>query len=106
MSGALSLKFFEVGIPNFVCISILGWRSVTYYFRVTDLDLWPSLNYYCVRSVSLIFFEVGIPNLVCGCILGWQSVAYHIQVIVTLTLVSDLVFRMIVLGAYLLYYLR
>ena len=57
-----------------------------------------------VRSISPIFFEKGIPNLVCGYILGWQSVAYHFQVTVTLT--SDLVFRIIVSGAYLLYYLR
>ena len=55
-------------------------------------------------SVHYIFFEVGIPNLVCGYILGWRSVAYHFWVTVTLT--SDLVFRIIVSGAYLLYYLR
>ena len=57
-----------------------------------------------VRSISPIFFEVGIPNLVCGYILGWRSVAYHFRVTVTLT--SDLVLRIIVSGAYLLYYLR
>ena len=49
-----------------------------------------------VRSISPIFFEVGIPNLVCGYILGTGSVAYHIRVTVTLTLTSDLVFRIIV----------
>ena len=54
---------------------------------------------FCVRSISPIFFEVGIPNLVCGCILGWRSVAYHNWVTVTLT--SDLVFRIIVSDAYL-----
>ena len=59
-----------------------------------------------VRSISPIFFEIGIPNLVCGYILGWGSVAYHFRVTVTLTLTSDLVFRIIVSGAYLLYYLR
>ena len=53
-----------------------------------------------------IFFEVGISNYVCGCILGWRSVAYHFRVTVTLTLTSDLVFRIVVSGAYLLYYLR
>ena len=57
-----------------------------------------------VRSISPVFFEVGIPNLVCGYILGWRSVAYHFQV--TMTLTSDLVLRIIVSGAYLLYYLR
>ena len=57
-----------------------------------------------VRCISPTFFEVGIPNLMCGCILGWRSVAYHFQVTVTLT--SDLVFRIIVSGAYFLYYLR
>ena len=29
------LIFFEVGIPNLVCICIWGWESVTYHFRVT-----------------------------------------------------------------------
>ena len=56
--------------------------------------------------VSPLFFEIGIPNLVCGYILGWRSVAYHFRVTVTLNLTSDLVFRIIVSGAYLLYYLR
>ena len=80
-----------------------------------DLDLW--LSFYSnknvrpsvplrVRCISPIFFEVGIPNLMCGCILRWQSVAYHFRVTVTLTLTSDLVFKIIVSGAYLLYYLR
>ena len=59
-----------------------------------------------VRSISPIFCEVGIPNLVCGYILGWRSVAYHFRVTVILTLTSDLVFRIIVSAAYLLYYLR
>ena len=58
------------------------------------------------RSLSPIFFEVGIPNLVCGYILGLRSVAYHFWVTVTLTLTSDLVFRIIVSRAYLLFYLR
>ena len=57
-----------------------------------------------VRSISPIFFVVWIQNLVCGYILGWRSVAYHFRV--TLTLTSDLVFRIIVSRAYLLYYLR
>ena len=29
------LIFFEVGIPNLVCICILGRQSVTYHFGVT-----------------------------------------------------------------------
>ena len=60
-------------------------------------------SHFRVRYISPIFFEVGIPNLVCGYILGWRSVAYHFRVTVTLT--SDLVFIIIVSGAYLLYYL-
>ena len=51
-----------------------------------------------------IFFEVGIPNLACGLILGWWRDTYHFRVSVTLT--SDLVFRIIVSGAYVLYYSR
>ena len=30
-----SLIFFEVGIPNLMCICILAWRNVTYHFWVT-----------------------------------------------------------------------
>ena len=57
-----------------------------------------------VRCISPRFFEVEIPNLMCGYIMGWWSVAYHFRVTVTLT--SDLVVRIIMSGAYLLYYLR
>ena len=69
-----------------------------------DLDLCPSFNNNCVRSISLILFEKGIPNLVCECILGWLSVLYHLRVTVTWT--SGLVLIIIVSGAYLFYYLR
>ena len=99
-----------------VCGCILGLRSVMYYFRVTvTLTLTSDLVFIVikcpsvplhVRCISPIFFEARIPNLMCGCILGWQSVAYNFWVTVTLTLTSDLVFRIIVSGAYLLYYLR
>ena len=112
----ISPIFFEVGIQNLVCGCILGWPSVAYHFRGhCDLDLYLWLSFYsdrnvrpsvplCVWCISPIFFEVGIPNLMCGCILGWRSVAYHFQVTVTLT--PDLVFILIVSGAYHLYYLR
>ena len=92
---------------------MLGWPSVAYQFQVTvTLTLTSDLVFIeitmsvplRVRCISPIFFEVGILNLMCGCILGWQSVGYHFQVTVTLT--SDLVFRKLVSGAYLLYYLR
>ena len=70
-----------------------------------DLDLW--LSFYSnhnvrpsvplrARCISPIFFEVGIPNLMCGCILGWRTVAYHFRITVTLT--SDLLFRIFVCG--------
>ena len=65
-----------------------------------DLDLPPSFKNYCIRILSPEFFEVGIPKLVCRCILGWRSVAYRFRVFLTLT--SDLVFRIIVSGAYLI----
>ena len=64
-----------------------------------DLDLLPSFNNDCVRSISLILFEIGIPNLVCECILGWSRVLYHLRV--TMTLTSGLVFRKIVSRTYL-----
>ena len=37
MFGALVSILFELGIPNLVCICILGWQSVMYQF--CDLDL-------------------------------------------------------------------
>ena len=51
-----------------------------------------------------MLFEVGILNLACRCNLGRRRVVYHN--LVTMTLTSDLVFRIIVSGAYLIYYLR
>ena len=80
------------------------WEA--YSNRTVSPSVCPSVcpSRFRVRSISPIFFEVGISNLVCGCILGWRIVAYHFRVTVTLT--SDLVFSIIVSGAYLLYYLR
>ena len=49
-------------------------------------------------GITSMFFEVGIPNLVCGCVLVRPSVAYLVWVNVTLT--SDLVFRIIMFGAF------
>ena len=46
-----------------------------------------------------ILFELRIPNLVCGCILGWQSVMYQFCDL-------DLISRIIVSGAYFIFYLR
>ena len=54
--------------------------------------------------VECLTRDQGAAGLVCECILGWLSVVYHFRVTVTLT--SDLVFRVIVSRAYLLYYLR
>ena len=117
MSGAylcISPIFFKVGIPNLVCGCIFRWQSVAYHFWVTvTLTLTSDLVFIVIKCpsvplrvwcISPIFFEVGIPNLVCGCIFGWRSVAFHFWVTVTLT--SDLVSRIIVSRAYLLYYLR
>ena len=55
-----------------------------------------------VRYIFPRFFEVGNSNLVFGYILGWWSVVYHFQVTVTLTLTSDLVFRIGMSGEYLI----
>ena len=57
----------------------------------------------CPENISYIF-KGGIPNVVCGCAFGWQSVTYHF--LVTLTLTSDLVCRIIVYITYFLYQLR
>ena len=65
-----------------------------------DLDLWPSFNDNCVRSISLILFEIGIPILVYECILGWWRVLYHFIGHCDLDLC--LVFRKIVSGAFLI----
>ena len=45
------------------------------------------------------FFNLGIPLLMCIRIFGWRSVAYYFLGNVTLTF--DLIFRIIVPGAYL-----
>ena len=102
---SISLILFEVGISNLVRGCILGWRSVAYHNWVTvtlNLTSDPlSWKLHWVWCISPIFFEIGIPNLVCKCILGWGGVTCQFWVTVTLT--SDLVLRIIVSGAYLLY---
>ena len=50
-----------------------------------------------MSSAYHLFAEVGIPDLICGCILELQSDTYYFWVTVTLT--SDLVFRIIASGA-------
>ena len=119
MSGAYLLYSWRKEFQIWCVDASLGWRTVAYHFRVTvtltltsdlvfiviTMSVCPSVPLR-VRCISPIFFELGIPNLMCGCILGWGSVAYNFRVTVTLTLTSDLVFRIIVSGAYLLYYLR
>ena len=69
----------------------------------SDLDLSHSFKNYCIPSIFLILFEIEIPNLACGCILEWWSVVFHLRT--SLILTSDLIFRIIVAGAYHLYYL-
>ena len=63
------------------------------------LGLWPRFWNNRGWSIFSILFELGIPNLVCGCIFGWQSVMYQFCD-------HDLISRIILLGAYLIYYLR
>ena len=105
---SISLILFEVGISNLVCGCILGWRSVAYHNWVTvtlNLTSDPvSWKMHWVWCISPIFFEIGIPNLVCKCILGWGVVTCQFWVTVTLT--SDLVLRIIVPRAYLIYSLN
>ena len=59
-----------------------------------DLDLLPRFKKNRVRSISLILLKVGNPNLVVGMQL-WMAEC-HIPFLVTLTLTSDLVCRIIV----------
>ena len=79
---------------------ILGWPSVSYHFWVTGTltsDLFFRIIMF--RAVFFIIFELGIPNLGCGCNLRWQSVMYQFCDL-------DLISRIILSGAYLIYYLR
>ena len=90
--------FFEVGIPNLVCRCFLGWPSVAYHFWVT-VTLTSDLVFKIILFGAFfsILFELGIPNLVCGCIFGWSSVMYQFCDL-------DLISRIILSGAYLIYY--
>ena len=65
------------------------------------LDLWLSLQNNRVQNISLILFEMGIPNLLY--VTSLEADLSHIFRSVILT--HDLVSRIIVSGAYLLYYL-
>ena len=96
---AESVPFTFIIVIIFLCPQRNFGRHI-----VIALSVRPSVrpSRFRVPSISPIFLKVGIPNLVCGYILGWRSVAYHFRVTVTLTLTSDLVFRIIVSGAYLI----
>ena len=59
-----------------------------------------------VWCISSIVFKVGISKLVRWCILSLWSAAYYLLVTVTMMLTSDLVSKMIVSRANLLYQLR
>ena len=105
--GNESTVLWNIGFFIYIVLKTIVFIA----FLMPPKELWEAYSNHTVRpsrfrvrSISPIFFEVEIPNLVCGYILGWQRVAYHFRV--TLTLTSDLVFRIIVSGAYLLYYLR
>ena len=103
MISNLNNKYMLQGYTaNFLYMVFMPPKELWEAYSYRTISVRPSR--FRVRSISPIFFEIGIPNLVCGYILGWGSVAYHFRVTVTLT--SDLVFRIIVSGAYLLYYLR
>ena len=91
---SISLIFFEVGIPNLVCICILAWWSLTYFFQANVTLTSDLVLIIIVSGAYLILFENGIPNLVGDCILGCVSVLYHLWVTVILT--SDLVLILIV----------
>ena len=90
---------FEVGISNLVCGCFFGWPSVAYHFWVT-VTMTSDLGFRIIMFGAFfsILFELGIPNLVCGCIFGWQSVMYQFCDL-------DLISRIILSGAYLIYYL-
>ena len=72
-------------------VSVLGHCNLDLISRLNLSGEYPSIY-------------IGIPNLVYGCIFRWCYVAYHFSVTVILT--YDLVSRIIVSGAYLLYNLR
>ena len=57
-----------------------------------------------VQDISPILLEVGIQKLVCGCILVECRISILDHLYLTLT--SDLIYRIIVSGAYHLHYLR
>ena len=92
--------FFEVGIPSLECGFFLGWPSVAYHFLVT-VTLTSDLVFTIIMFGAFfsILFELGIPKLVCGCFFGWQSVMYQFC---DLNLIS----RIILSGAYFIYYMR
>ena len=53
---SLSLIFFEVGIPNLVCICILGWLSLTYYFLATVTLTYDLVLIIIVSGAYLLYY--------------------------------------------------
>ena len=63
------LILFKIGIPNFVCGCILGWRVSCTIYRYCYLT--SDLLFRIIVSGTFLLYDlkVGIPNLACGCIL-------------------------------------
>ena len=55
---SISLIFFEVGIPNLVCIYIFGWWSLTYYFLAT-VTLTSDLVLIIIVSGAYLLYYLG-----------------------------------------------
>ena len=53
----ISPIFFQVGIPNLVCVCIFGWRSVVYHLQVT-VTLTPDLvSRNCIESGAYLLYR-------------------------------------------------
>ena len=75
-------------------------QSVAYHFWVT-VTLISDLVFRIIMFGTFLslLFELEIPNLVCSCILGWPSLTYQFCDL-------DLISRIILSGAYFIYYFR
>ena len=101
MFGAYLLYSFESGIPNLVCICILGWGSVTYHFWVT-VTLTSDLVFMIIVSGDYLLYYLRQESQFWCMNASWDDGVSGTILWVTVTLTSDLVFRKIVSGAYLI----
>ena len=94
---------FEIGIPNLVCVCILGCQSAQYHFRVNLMLTYDLVSRITVAGAYCTYYLMQESQIYCVFSSWHGRVMYTILVYFDLTLTSDLISSFFVSGAYILY---